>query len=74
MFDDERAIWFSRLSEDACERSAHIEMATTIFLPPIYGMSFIDKETIGSGAETLWRPSGASRAKPYRLRTKMRIR
>ncbi|HEX7529707.1 MAG TPA: hypothetical protein VF333_01090 [Pyrinomonadaceae bacterium] len=49
MFDDERAIWFSRLSEDACERSAHIEMATTIFLPPIYGMSFIDKETIGSG-------------------------
>jgi hypothetical protein len=54
MFDDERAIWFSRLSEDACERSAHIKMAATIFfanvVPAIYGMSFIDKETIGSGS------------------------
>jgi hypothetical protein len=53
MLADDRANSFSGLSEDARERFAHIEMATTIFfadiVPVIYGMSFIDKETIGSG-------------------------
>jgi hypothetical protein len=53
MLADDRANSFSGLSDDARERFAHIEVATTIFfanvVPAIYGMSFIDRETIGSG-------------------------